>query len=88
MLFYLMLSCGIPELEKESDILWLRKHLMVWGMVPSQGVLWECSRARLGCEQLDATDEEAAEHFRGCIREALGSTRTNLMHAVHLLRHA
>lgn len=29
MLFYLMLSCGIPELEKESDILWLRKHLMV-----------------------------------------------------------
>ena len=56
--------------------------------MPSQGVLWECSRARLGCEQLDATDEEAAEHFRGCIREALGSTRTNLMHAVHLLRHA
>ena len=45
-LFYLMLSCGIPELEKESDILWLRKHLMVYSR---DGAVSGCVVGMLTC---------------------------------------
>jgi len=38
-LFYLMLSCGIPELRQASDINWLRQKLMVRS--------WSCLRAFL-----------------------------------------
>ena len=66
-LFSLMLSCGIPELRSESDIIPLLEALRVGD-----------------------TDEEAEQHFKQLIREAMRGrnaflTRT-LMDGAHIVK--
>ncbi|AYU77243.1 PI3-kinase family, ras-binding domain/Phosphoinositide 3-kinase C2/Phosphoinositide 3-kinase family, accessory domain (PIK domain)/Phosphatidylinositol 3- and 4-kinase, putative [Leishmania donovani] len=64
MLFMLMLSTGIPELQTLEDIEWLRTVLL-----------------------LNRTDEEASEHYKGLINDALGNFRTLLNDYIHIMVH-
>lgn len=64
-MFYLMIASGLPELQTEADLTWLREKLM-----------------------LNASDEEASEHFRKQIKASLNTKATLFNDAVHLLKHA
>ncbi|KAK7196018.1 Phosphoinositide 3-kinase family protein [Novymonas esmeraldas] len=64
MLFMLMLSTGIPELQTLDDIEWLRTVLL-----------------------LNRTDEEASEHYKSLINEALSNFRTLLNDYIHIMAH-
>ncbi|KAG5505048.1 hypothetical protein JIQ42_04232 [Leishmania sp. Namibia] len=64
MLFMLMLSTGIPELQTLDDIEWLRTVLL-----------------------LNRTDEEASEHYKNLITDALNNFRTLLNDYIHIMAH-
>lgn len=63
-LFVLMLSTGIPELQTKADIEWLRSVLLI-----------SCS------------DEDAADHYKGLITEALYNKRTLINDYIHIVAH-
>lgn len=63
-LFTLMLSTGIPELQRKEDITWLKTVLLV-----------------------NASDEEAATHYRTQIEEALNNKRTLINDYIHIIAH-
>ncbi|KAG5483263.1 hypothetical protein LSCM1_04804 [Leishmania martiniquensis] len=64
MLFMLMLSTGIPELQTLHDIEWLRTVLL-----------------------LNRSDEEASEHYKNLINDALNNFRTLLNDYIHIMAH-
>ncbi|KPA77138.1 putative phosphatidylinositol 3-kinase 2 [Leptomonas pyrrhocoris] len=64
MLFMLMLSTGIPELQTLDDIEWLRTVLLI-----------------------NRTDDEATEHYKSLINDAVSNFRTLLNDYIHIMAH-
>ena len=69
-LFKMMLSSGLPELEKVEDLAWLNKALYLTHK-----------------DGRPVSDEEAAKHFSGLIKESMNNMRTALNLAAHLIKH-
>eukprot|EP01012_Entosiphon_sulcatum_P032453 TRINITY_DN41276_c0_g1_i1.p1 TRINITY_DN41276_c0_g1~~TRINITY_DN41276_c0_g1_i1.p1 ORF type:complete len:1142 (-),score=193.21 TRINITY_DN41276_c0_g1_i1:27-3452(-) len=71
-LFALMLSTGIPELTKPSDVDWLKEVLLLRQSVFEQ----------------PKTDKEVAEAFHARIFESLNNKKAVLNDYIHILAHA
>jgi len=72
-LMSLMISCGIPELQKSGDIKWLEDHLKLIKDI-DKGILY--------------TDDEAAESFQEQIEASLKCERTEFNNFCHLVKHS